>query len=518
MDWRENISEILSNPTYLFEISKTYNENGNSNDNYDSNFTLLQNWEYLVNSLISIQKYIKRIYALDKIHWIIYEKKKKEQELVVLKSKLKQLIEVSRSKYLQSRENLIKQRINEREKLQSEEKIAQDEVRAIEIQYNQYNKKKENYEILLKQLKNQQRELYLQTNEITKRMDELDPRIIVYQEKIGEMEDNDISPDQSRIKNKLSIIEKEYQKLLLERKRLMRSSRELQKRLNQERQTFKSINKKISHLKPILEEKSDDLRQILRKIQMIDSQINEISKETIKKSDNLKSFNNQSVNIEDNCSDFIKYSSVSEIQSIIEKIKLKIQEFDQILVKNLKISKFPDIEKVWNLKFDQFTQELHSWEDESKINNLLFKKHHDTRNQIEKLIDFKNWLNILIDPINISCNLDFSISDENTRIEISLLFFKASGESLNYKSDLTRYQKTILYLSCIFSFYLSNQIFLIPIRISGLDPTITSKQSFKKATEHFSNIFKELSSIKPVKIVIFLDTSMNYDIPTQIKI
>ncbi|MHA1775382.1 MAG: hypothetical protein ACTSWC_01335 [Promethearchaeota archaeon] len=515
--WQEEIPIIFNDPTHLLTLSESIFPTTTKNSK-NGKIPLTLGWKLAINELHSLNLQINRIHALDKLRLMIDEKKRSEEKLSALISTREQLIKDFQISELQTKKKFVQERMNERAAIRSDLNIAKEEFRAIEIQYQHYIKKHEQLQTLLAQLNRQQREIYQQTNQITKNMDELDPRIIVYQEKLDEINELENTSDFNRIKSKLSIIEKEYERLQQERKNLIQKSQILKKRILQERKALKSINRKIQQLKPLFDERYNDVELLKKRMASIEKQIHKFSGEINQTLKNEK----ENLQNDETTSNFqpsySSYSSLGAIESEIKNLSNKIDKYNKILERNLKSSDLLDVEKKWLQKKEEFKEKMLLWEKESKAKLIYPQIFEISKKQMEILMKFKNWVNILLASQKNTCNIDFSLSPKNSALQMSLIIQDYKGETIKFDDELARFQKSILSFSLIFAFYLSNNCFLVPIRLSYLDPAIITKQTFKKTMKYFSEVFAEITTFQPIKIVFFNDTSTNYEIQSQINV
>lgn len=508
--WKDEILNLIREPDNIWRLNQKLNTKSGAQSKYDLT-TLHDEWKYIIDSIDKMNVQIKRIYGLDKFLSILQESEEIEQELNSLEEIKKYFSDLNQLNQANTQNQILNKLLKERDEISSLLEISKDEFQAIKLQYESYQQKESKIKTLFEQLNQQQRELYQKTNEITKKIDELDPILIRYQEKLDNIQDEN-DPDYTRIKSKLSVVEKEFKTLQETRKTLMRESKEIKKRILQERKSLKSLKQQINTIRPIYEEKSNEIKNLENRLNSIIDQIDKLSKEINQNQLKIKNGNSKYVKQKEFPTNNKYFGRPTELEQRIQFLKTNQEQLKQIIMKEFKNSKIVEIRRELEEKVNRFKKIFAQWEDESKIEEKLSKTMEISQIKIEKILNFKNWVNIFLHPIDFSCSVDFQLISDYHDLKIDIELYDKEGNSIKDIEALPRSTRSIIAFALIFAFYLSNNVYFILIRMSDLLPDIITKQTFQKTIAYFSNILDEIFQPEQLKIVFFLDTPTNYEL------
>ena len=183
LDWRNWIPRVFSeNHTFLEFFSQFYAKTEKILEFSEDSFEQL--WETTFETYQNLEK-TKNVYLnLQKIEIVISERIELQQDIERLKEFEKQLKNFAENSLVQNKQNLLAKLKTELMNIQPTYEIQRDEFLVHQKRMEQSEHDQKSFKIQQNRLKQSQRELFRQTNSITKQMDDLDPQMQIYLDKL----------------------------------------------------------------------------------------------------------------------------------------------------------------------------------------------------------------------------------------------------------------------------------------------------------------------------------------------
>jgi len=471
---------------------------------------ILDQWAFIMSTHKDIRLMIKDLRLLDKLSHVIASKGELKNQIENLHIAQQYIESQSNESYLATQRNLLDKLMKDEIEIEPQFEIAEDEFSSIQRQITQYLSQEDQFNSQQKHLKNRQRDLFQETNEITKRMDDLDPKLTTYREKL---EDLDPTKDRSgfdRLKGKLDIVQKDYDLFSEERKNLMKQSQELKKTQLRERKNFKDVKKHLSRLRPLHNQKKMAFEVISKRNQSLKRQIENIKKEIAS-----RILTNPASDDDISTNSSINYSSSQEIEEKILLYQSKLEKINAILDKHFSTTDLSKVQPLLAERFSKLKSKLNSLDSNSTLESQIEQFAHGSEMQLLKLNRMKYWINHFLAPLELHFNFELLISNPSGDLHLNLAVLNMKGKIINAEKDLTRYQFAYLTYSLIISLYLSLDIHFVPLCLSHLPKSITTKQTFQKSMETLATQILAHPSLQDLRLVFFFDIPQSYDLSLQ---
>ncbi|UYP45898.1 hypothetical protein NEF87_002183 [Candidatus Lokiarchaeum ossiferum] len=513
VEWNEYFPDIFENPLKLNTFIHLFPSILSSSNliNKEISSSTAQTWTGVVHAFNQLNNVSKVFPNILRINTILAEQNTIKEEITTLIAYQLKLKEITENSLYITKKDLLAKLQKELANLQPKFEIEKDEYSVYADRMQNYLKKKNDYNSIQKSLKEEQRVLFRQTNEITKMMDERDPSMQTYLDKLADLDPELQAEDYKRIQKKYNTLKVEYDKLKSHRNSIMNESKGIKQRLLKSRNEFKQSNKELRSFQPQFQEIEAKFLSLRSQIESLQKQIQEIETELNLMVDSGKS---SSSNI-DLSLDHIPYTSLAQVEELLMQKKqrqnLILSKLDEIFhstesstiskdIEN-RISKMEDILK-------NISSSVSEFEKNDKIDTLF-------RSYIHTLKSLQNFMNLLLEPMDFQINFSNSIEGEsNEDLKVNLILKNKKGVETNLE-ELKRVEKAYLILTLIVSCYLTLGISLIPIEFKSLPPSIVTKQTFIKATQLLSEQILLLPLEEAIHVVFFMEQT-NFDVSPTI--
>ncbi len=507
--WKEVFPRCYTEPAFLLRVIQSIMQQDKGDPSAFSEI-ILDQWAFINSTHKEIGIMLKELHKLDKFSHIIASKREMGTQIENLYLARQYIERQSNASYLATQRNLLEKLIHDETILLPKFEIAEDEYSSIQRQITQYLTQEDQFNTQQNHLKTRQRDLFQETNEITKRMDELDPKLTTYREKIVDLDPNEKSSSIERLRGKLDKVQKDYDLFSAERKNLMKKSQELKKTQVRERKNFKDVKKHLSRLRPLHDQKKLVFETLSRRNQTLKRQIETIKKELASRILAKPTSNDDST---DNIT--INYSSSQEIEDQILLFQAKLEKIDTILEKHFSTTDLSQIQPNLAERYSSLQTHFNSLNSNTNLESQIEQYAHGSEMQLLKLNRMKNWINYFLVPLELLFNFELSISAPNKNLLVNLSVMNMKGEILNVEEDLTRFQFAFLNFSIIIALYLSLDIKLVPLCLSHLPKSITTKQTFQRTLESLTTQIQAHPSLQDLQLVFFFDIPQSYDLSIQ---
>lgn len=504
--WEESFPAIFRENA---QFSQTISELLSPNHPFHNSFQepLSSHWDYVIQVSSEIELTLKKLETLDKLADIIAQKRKISNEIRDLENAHLFLQKKQVDTIFQTKKALLQKKIEEREQLEPKFEIEQDEYNSLKNQLDLYIAQENQFKSQQKHLKDRQRDLYQATNEITKLMDELDPKIQLYKEKIRDLDPDDDKNDFERLQQKLESVQEKYNQYNQERKSLMHQSQTLKKNLLKERQNFKDIKKHLNRLRPSFDSKKEIFEKSFQRLGSLKQDI-----ENLKIELDSRIFEETTKNTSNNGPTEINFSSIPEVEETLERKKGQLIQIDTLLNRKFQSTDIDQIQAIWDEKYSLLLKKstllTGKLDPSEKIANVTYAS------QIEmlKIIRFKDWMTYFLSSFEIEFVFDLQVHPEDSSLKTVFLLQSNKGDNLDFEENLTRIQKAYVAFSTIISLYLAFDIHLIPLQMTKLPSLIVTKQTFQKSIEMLADQIANHPDLNDTRLIFFMDNQTPYDL------
>ncbi len=464
--------------------------------------SISQNWQNIYTYYEEINKYSSVYDSLQRIYEIYNERIHLAEQIPDLNEELEQIKQISNNSIYQGKIELLT-------KLNSELSYLIPLFEVHSEEYNIYNNKmvkfrelKEHNLKIQKKYKLIQGELFRKTNEITKNIDDLDPKIQNYFEKLENLKSNEISEDYKRINAKYQILNKETNKLKTERSSFIKESKSIKQKLTNIKNNFRKERKNFDSIQIKFTEIENTYLNLSKQIESIKIQI----KSTKIDIDNLKI--NKNSNIKPKKKE-LKYSTINQYLEEIKEINIRIEQIDSKFQDLFGTSVIEEISILLNKKELQLQKKLKKTT--SLLNDMIKKRTNTNYIQIfHNVCDKINQtMNHLLNSLDINLNISSALSTENPGKFIISSITKKKDVNLSYEEDLKRIEKSVMIFAFIISCYVATNNYIIPLHINKLPNSVITKQTFQKSIKIIENSIKTLPEYKKIHIILFLHDNPN---------
>jgi len=503
IEWEKFLENIFSDSNLIIEFLSNLNFKI-TQQNSKKTSLLSDNW----NDLYLIFKENKdNISEYEKINHLkinLGSKSNLLQEIERLELKEKKINLMANESMFQGKKDLLRKLEKLLETHTTEFNIQSDEYHANKQRVDEYLEIKAKFDEYLSQLKHEQRILFKETNDLTKQMDDLEPLLETYKDKLEVMDPEKDNKDFNRIQKKRDDINSSYKDLKNDRITKIKNSKDIKQKMRNLRVQVKKNNNNLNKLNlskfQDIEKKYNDLKSELENIK---AQIKSVQLEI----DSMLIKNENSIPHSDPNQDTKFYSNPNEIKEILKKKRNEINQIDHIFEKSYETTDF----EIINKKFDKNRKNLL---EKLSLNlgklKLLSEKTQNFEEFIERTKNIQSWMNKILGNIDMKVSFSLAFDKENLKLTNKVI---KKNQQINIDSDLKRVEKAFFYFSFIISCYLGGNYKFIPIRINELPKFMITKQNFIKNTKMLGDICGELP--KDTRIIFLLEEN-NYEIPLKI--
>ena len=503
VEWDGYLETIFDNSNLMIEFLSNLNFMI-TQQNSNKNSLLSDNWNVLYNIFKENKANISEYEKFNQFKINLDSKPNLLQEIEHLELKEKKINQMANESIFQGKKDLL----NKLEKLlethTTEFNIQSDEYSANKQRVDEYLEIKAKFDENLSQLKNEQRILFRDTNELTKKMDALEPLIEIYHDKLEVMDPEKNSEDYNRIKKKFDAIKNVQKDYKNDRILKIKNSKDINQKMRNLRSQIKNNNNNLKKLNMSkfqeIKKKYDDLKNELESTK---TQIKTVRLEL----DSLLS-KNEEINPQN---DFIKedkfYSNPNEIKEILKKKRNEINQIDYIFENSYDTTDLGIIIKKFEENREKLLEKLSL---NSKKLKFLSERTHNFEEFIERTKNIQSWMNKLLGIIDMKVSFSLSFDKENLKLTNKVI---KKNRQINIDTDLKRVEKAFFYFCFIISCYLGGNYKFIPIRINNLPKFMITKQNFINNIKMLEDICGELP--KDTRIIFLLEEN-NYEIPLKV--
>ncbi|RLI63615.1 MAG: hypothetical protein DRO88_09460 [Promethearchaeia archaeon] len=501
-EWNNILEDIFINSDLLIKFISNL-DNIIMHQNLEEKGTILEYWGKIYGSFEGIKEIILYYKKINNLNTLILNKTNLVKEIEYLEL-VKRKIQVSNKKSIfQTKKDLLSKLINTEQTLSSEFKFQSEEFYSFNQRITNFLDKKAKLDKNLYKLKQEQRNLFSETNQITKQMDEKDPLLETYKNKIKTLDPIKNQEDYNRIKKKLDNIRDLYDDLKKKRSIKIKESKEVKQKIRNLRLELKRNSGELNKLMPKFQEIKKKFEELNVELENIKQQRKTIQTE-------LKSFleldDKENLNL-DSDNEAIIYNNPHQIEEKLKKYRNQMDYIERNIEENFKTQNIDFIRKeiekdkkklLENIKLNSEKLDIIAKE----INN--FKKFFD---RIKKI---QFWMNKLLSQIGLIFSFSISFEEEKMLLTYNIM---RNNQSININSDLKRIEKTYFYLSFIISSYLGGNYNFIPISINNLPKFMITRQNFIKNVKMLDNISDEFPD--DITIIFFLEQN-TYELPLKV--
>jgi hypothetical protein len=501
IDWRRWIPRIFSeNDVFLEFFSQFYAQtkkfpafSKNSFDNlWDTAFSTFQNLDKT-----------KKVYLnLQKIENVISERSELQQNIERMLQFEKQLEKFAENSLFQSKQDLLKKLKINLTQLQPSYEIQRDEFFVHNTRMEHMKNDQKSFKIQQNRLKQIQRELFRQTNALTKQMDEFDPQMQIYLDKLNGSNLDHKSADFIRIDQKYQTLHVQYEILKDDRSAIMQKSRNVSKSLKDLRNQYKTINQQYREFKARYSVIHTRFSEIDRQFSGLNSQIASIEQEL----QGMISTKEKYLGSEDTDTDLgpIPFGSPDQARAVVQQQKARLTLIDQKLTDIFHTTDPIQIAKLMEEKQQIITKKLLGFH--NTLETLNTKKILPTMFQ-ELLLFLKKLeetMNHLLQPFELQVKLEFSQNSTDFSFFDTQISIFHKNQKLHMESDLNRIHRAYFYYAFIIAAYHAADLPVIPISLEYLPSFMKTKQTFQKSTTILKDTFSQLHSASNTKVVFFI--------------
>ena len=503
VEWERYLDNIFNNSNLMIDFLSNLNFMI-TQQNSIKNPLLSDNWNELYGIFKENEDDISEYKKFNNLKINLESKANLLQEIEHLELKEKKIEQIANESIFLGKKDLLRKLEKLLETHTTEFNIQSDEYFANKQRVDEYLKIKAKFDGNLSQIKHEQRVLFKETNELTKQMDDLEPLLETYRDKLEVIDSERNNEDFKRIQKKCDDIKSVHEDLKNERIVKIKRSKEINQKMRNLRIQIKKNNNnlkkqnisKFQEIKKKYDDLKSDLENTKAQIKSVRLEIDSM----LSKSENLNSESDQ--NQEEKF-----YSSPNEIKEVLKNKRKNINQIDDIFENSYETTDLNIINKKFEKNRKKLSEKLSLNSEKLKI---LSEKTHNFVEFIERTKNIQSWMNIILDKINMKISFSLAFDKENMKLTNKVM---KKGQYINIDTDLKRVEKSFYYFSFIISSYLGGNYKFIPIRIENLPKFMITKVNFIKNIKMLEDICDEL----PEDInIFFLLEENNYEIPLKI--
>ncbi len=503
--WGNYLEDIFSNSNLMIEFLSNLNFLI-TQQNSKKNSLISDNWNELYAKFKENDENIVEYKKFNNIKLNMVSKTNLLKEIEHLELMEKNISQMANESIFLGKKDLLRKLEKLLKTLTTEFDIQSDEYFANRQRIDEYLEIKVKYDTNISLLKNDQRHLFKETNELTKQMDNLEPLLETYYDKLELIDSENNDKDYNRIKKKYNDVKSSHKDLKNERILKMKIS--------------KGVKQKIRNLRSQTKKNNDNLKKLnTSKFQEIKKIFNELKTEIENTKAQIESVRididsflniNRNINPQINQNQEVKYySNPNEIIEVLKKKRNKIDQIDSKFENSYETTDLEIIKKKFNNDRQKLLEKLRL---NSENLGLLSKKTHYFEEFIERIKNIQSWMNKFLSKIDMKISFSLTFDKENLKLTNKIM---KQNQYINIDKDLKRVEKAFIYFSFIFSCYLGGDHKFIPLRIIDLPKFMITQQNFIKNIKMLGDISDELP--KDI-IIIFLLEQRKYEIEIPYKI
>jgi len=426
------------------------------------------------------------------------------KEIERLELKEKKIDQMADESIFQGKKDLLRKLEKLLETLTTEFTIQSDEYFANKQRVDEYLEIKAKYDENLSQIKYEQRILFKETNELTKQMDDLEPLLETYQDKLEVLDPEKNKEDFKRIQKKCDDIKNVHKDLKSDRILKIKYSKDINQKMRNLRNQIKKNNNnlkkqnisKFQEIKKKYDYLNTELENTKAQIKSVRLEINSML------SKNEKINPQSDINQEEQF-----YSSPNEIKEVLKKKRNIINQIDNIFENSYETTDLDIINKKFEKNRMKLSEKIS--QNSEKLKHIS-EETHNFEEFIERTKNIQSGMNKILSKINMKVSFSLAFDKENLKLTNRVM---RKSQYINIDTDLKRVEKAFFYFCFIISSYLGGNYKFIPIRIENLPKFMITKGNFIKNIKMLEDICDEL----PEDIsIIFLIEENNYEIPLKI--
>ncbi len=426
------------------------------------------------------------------------------QEIERLELKEKKIDQLADGSIFQGKKDLLRKLEKLLETHTTEFTIQSDEYFANKQRVDEYLEIKAKYDENLSQIKYEQRILFKETNELTKQMDDLEPLLETYQDKLEVLDPEKNKEDFKRIKKKCDDIKNVHKDLKNDRILKMKNSKDINQKMRNLRNQIKKNNNNLKKLN------ISKFQEIKKKYDYLNTELENTKAQikSVRLEINSMLSKNEKINPQSDRNQEEKfYSSPHEIKEVLKKKRNNIIQIDNIFENSYETTDLDIINKKFEKNRMKLSEKLS--QNSEKLKHIS-KETHNFKEFIERTKNIQSWMNKILSKIDMKVSFSLAFDKENLKLTNKVM---RKNQIINIDTDLKRVEKAFFYFSFIISSYLGGNYKFIPIRIENLPKFMITKGNFIKNIKMLEEICDEL----PEDIsIIFLLEENNYEIPLKI--
>ena len=503
IDWDENIEILFSDSNLMIEFFSHLNSIITQQSSKKTGL-ISDNWNNLYSTFKENKNNITEYEKFNDLNKNMVRKLNLLQEIERLEIMEKKLDQIANQSIFQGRKDLLLKLEKLLETQTTEFYIQSDEFFVNKQRVDENLAIKTKFDGNLSQLKHEQRILFKETNDLTKQMDNLEPLMDVYQEKLEVIDNDKKSEDYKRIKKKFDVIKKEHEDYKNDRVLKIKKSKEITQKMRNLRAQIKKNNKdlkkldmsKFHEIKKKYENLKTDLENTKAQIKSVGLDIESMlnNNEKISPQNDLNQENTF-------------YSNPTEIKELLKKKRNQINQIDDFFENTYDTTDLEIIKKKINSDRRNLLNKLSSNSEKLLISSEKTPYYEEFFERIKKI---QSWMNKILSKIDLK--ISFSLAFDEEKLKLTNKIIKKT-QYINFNTDLKRVEKAFFYFSAIISSYLAENYKFSPIRIKNLPQFMITKQNFIKNIKMLEDICDKL----PEDIrIIFLLEEHKFEIPFEI--
>ncbi len=426
------------------------------------------------------------------------------QEIERLELKEKKIDQLADESIFQGKKDLLRKLEKLLETHTTEFTIQSDEYFANKQRVDEYLEIKAKYDENLSQIKYEQRILFKETNELTKQMDDLEPLLETYQDKLEVLDPEKNKEDFKRIQKKCDDIKSVHKDLKSDRILKIKNSKDINQKMRNLRNQIKKNNNNLKKLN------ISKFQEIKKKYDYLNTELENTKAQikSVRLEINSMLSKNEKINPQSDRNQEEKfYSSPHEIKEVLKKKRNNINQIDNIFEISYETTDFDIINKKFEKNRMKLSEKLS--QNSEKLKHIS-KETHNFKEFIERTKNIQSWMNKILSKIDMKVSFSLAFDKEKLKLTNKVM---RKNQFITIDSDLKRVDKAYFYFSFIISSYLGGNYKFIPIRIENLPKFMITKGNFIKNIKMLEEICDEL----PEDIsIIFLLEENNYEIPLKI--
>jgi predicted nuclease with TOPRIM domain len=352
----------------------------------------------------------------------------------------------------------------------------------------------------LAHLKSKQRDLYQQTNEVTKEIDELDPRIRIYETKLESLDSKKNSEDYNRIFSKNQVLRDQYNSLKEQRTTFMDQSKDLNRKTSILKKQFRESSTKIRKYEAEYRQAQESFKLLDAKHKSMKSRILELE-QSVNSLINKNGLQKEHISSELGSS---PYTSKRQLENIIADTEKELHIIENQLVQIFKSTERTEIDSFISGKLENVIKTLEILEKQS-VSPKISKYGEEIAFFLQFLSDFETIYSTFLKNINLSFHISFGIGNDDRNFTIDANYLKKDQKLQNFDS-FNRWEKSYVFISLIIANFIALNKDYMPIRVDSLPPALITEKTFLKVTKMLKSVIDTLDRFDNRQILFFLSS------------